>query len=76
MYKAWTGGSTDDAEPAPTYNEEEDEDEDEDDEAEEEGDRESDDVEQLTNDFMRFTPDVEKDLTYHFSFDWCMQVLE
>jgi len=29
----------------------------------------SDDLEQLTQDFMHFTPDVEKDLNYHFSFD-------
>jgi len=29
----------------------------------------SDDVDQLTNDFMHFTPDVERDITYHFSYD-------
>jgi len=29
----------------------------------------SDDMEKLTNDFMHFTPDVERDITYHFSFD-------
>jgi len=29
----------------------------------------SDDVDQLTQEFMHFTPDVEKDPPYHFSFD-------
>lgn len=44
-------------------------DDDDDDGDEEEDGKESSDIDQLTHDFMHFTPDVERDISYHFSFD-------
>lgn len=45
-----------------------DDDDDDDDDDEKDG-KESSDIDQLTHDFMHFTPDVERDISYHFSFD-------
>jgi len=75
LYVKWTAPDEDEDEaPGAFADDSSDESDDEDDddkiEKDEDDDRQSsDDMDQLTQEFMHFTPDVEKDLTYHFSFD-------
>jgi RNA polymerase I-specific transcription initiation factor RRN3 len=80
LYTQWSGPADEDESDAPpAYADDDssdDEDEGENEEKEHEGEenegeerQSSEDIDQLTQDFMHFTPDVEKDLNYHFSFD-------
>jgi len=80
LYTKWTGPDDEDEEnddaATPAFADDDDSDSDADDDVandkddeSDEGRQSSDDMEQLTQDFMHFTPDVEKDLNYHFSFD-------